>query len=131
MIKDYVIMFFFIDVLFYKCCLLFLYDFFIVLVVEGSKFDCMIEVFEKQKKCFFIEMDVFEFFLEVEWDEEDEVEDLYLDESYYFGDMEDFEMDYRFVLQRIVVKKDIRDFINSLSLLRDGSIYGIFYKVVD
>lgn len=108
-----------------------LYDPFTAPAAEGSKLDRMTEVLEKQKKRSFTEMDVSEFPLEAEWDEEDEAEDPYSDESYHSGDTEDFEMDHRPVLQRTAVKKDIRDFTNSLSLLRDGSIHGIPYKVVD
>lgn len=108
-----------------------LYDPFTAPAAEGSKLDRMTEVLEKQKKRSFTEIDVSEFPLEAEWDEEDEAEDAYSDESYHSGDTEDYEMDHRPVLQRTAVKKDIRDFTNSLSLLRDGSIHGIPYKVVD
>ncbi|KIS00442.1 CDC7 protein kinase [Cryptococcus deuterogattii 2001/935-1] len=108
-----------------------LYDPFTAPAAEGSKLDRMTEVLEKQKKRSFTEIDVSEFPLEAEWDEEDEAEDAYSDESYHSGDTEDYEMDHRPVLQRTAVKKDIRDFTNSLSLLRDGSVYGIPYRVVD
>ncbi|OXM81671.1 cell division control protein 7 [Cryptococcus neoformans Bt63] len=108
-----------------------LYDPFTAPAAEGTKLDRMTEVLEKQKKRSFTEMDVSEFPLEEEWDEEGEAGDPYSDESYHSGDTEDYEMDHRPVLQRTAVKKDIRDFTNSLSLLRDGSIHGIPYKVVD
>lgn len=46
--------------------------------------------------------------------------------SYHSGDSSDFEMDHRPVLERTAVKRDIRDFEDSMFLIRENG-----YKVID
>jgi hypothetical protein len=46
--------------------------------------------------------------------------------SYHSGDSSDFEMDHRPVLERTAVKRDIRDFEDSIFLIRENG-----YKVID
>jgi hypothetical protein len=46
--------------------------------------------------------------------------------SYHSGDSSDFEMDHRPVLERTAVKRDIRDFEDSMYLIRENG-----YKVID
>ncbi|OCF43627.1 CDC7 protein kinase [Kwoniella heveanensis CBS 569] len=51
--------------------------------------------------------------------------------SYHSGDSDEYEMDHRPVLERTAVKRDIRSFTESLTLLREGVDGFIPFKVTD
>jgi hypothetical protein len=59
--------------------------------------------------------------------QEDVNEQSQVYEGYHSGDTDDFEMDHRPVLERTAVKRDIKNFVASLSFLQDHELY----KVVD
>ncbi|WWC92267.1 uncharacterized protein L201_007221 [Kwoniella dendrophila CBS 6074] len=61
----------------------------------------------------------------------EEEEDTSSPESYHSGDSDEYEMDHRPVLERTAVKRDIRSFTESLTLLREGIDGYLPFKVVD
>ncbi|WVW80868.1 hypothetical protein I302_102858 [Kwoniella bestiolae CBS 10118] len=52
-------------------------------------------------------------------------------ESYHSGDSDEYEMDHRPVLERTAIKRDIRSFTESLTVLREGVDGYLPFKVVD
>ncbi|WWC72543.1 uncharacterized protein I206_106505 [Kwoniella pini CBS 10737] len=72
----------------------------------------------------------------IEYDEdglrgEEEEEDSISPESYHSGDSDNYEMEHRPILERTAIKKDIRNFTESLTVLRDGVDGYLPFKVVD
>nr|ODN89954.1 CDC7 protein kinase [Cryptococcus depauperatus CBS 7841] len=95
---------------------------------ENSKPDRMTRVLEKQRKRSFVEIDFADGGSGEE--ESDNGEDMF-EESYHSGDTDDYEMGHRPILQRTAIKKDIRDFTQSIGILRDGVDGEEAYRVVD
>nr|XP_031862507.1 uncharacterized protein CI109_002004 [Kwoniella shandongensis]KAA5529579.1 hypothetical protein CI109_002004 [Kwoniella shandongensis] len=62
---------------------------------------------------------------------EEERDDLPSPSSYHSGDSDDYEMDHRPVLERTAIKRDIRAFTESLTLLSEGVNGYRPYKIVD
>ncbi|WWD07323.1 hypothetical protein V865_005421 [Kwoniella europaea PYCC6329] len=64
-------------------------------------------------------------------DQEGEEEGSGSPESYHSGDSDEYEMEHRPVLERTAIKRDIRSFTESLTVLREGVDGYLPYKVVD
>jgi len=64
-------------------------------------------------------------------EDEEESDDGPFEHSYHSGDTDDYEMDHRPVLERTAIKRDIRQFTDNLTSLRDATTGEIAYKVVD